>query len=226
MATSGLTAERTRIFEPGNAAALEVGDNPPFSTVIEAIVGETLVVATPLLRGEYVEMRRGQEVVLSVSRRGSPYLYPTEVLYTTWNEGKQLTVLRRPADNAGIAPRADIRVPVSIRGQFWWEDEETAHFGPSLEGALIDLSAGGFQSLTRAALPVGKSVIVRFPLTRELGHPLLRAEVLRQEERMSDLGVRTFRAHCRWIGLSESDHDTLIRFVFGRERELRQKGVF
>jgi c-di-GMP-binding flagellar brake protein YcgR len=218
--------DRSRVFEPGLAVTVEVGGpDEAYPTQIEEVRGEYLVVGTPMRQREYIDLPNGQKVVLAVMRRNNPYFYETQTVGTEWNEGQQMTLLRRPADNAGVALRQHVRVNVTISdGQFWWEGPD-GKFGPVTRGQLVDISAGGMQVVTKEGLPVGKKVLARFTLNRELGHLMVDALVLRDNERVSDVGVRSHRAHLQFVDLTDRDRDTLIKFVFSRERELRQKGV-
>ena len=221
-----VAAERSRVFEPGMAATIEVnGPEEAFPIRIEEVRVDYLIVGTPIQRREYVRLPVGQRLLLSVVRRSNPYFFETTVVGEEWGDGQHLTVLRRPADNAGVALRATVRVPVTISdGQFWWEGSRGT-FGPTTTGQLIDLSAGGMQVVTKTGLPVGGRVLCRFTLSRPLGHLMVDARVLRDYERTSDVGVTSHRAHLQFVDLTAKDRDRLIKFVFQRERELRQKGV-
>jgi c-di-GMP-binding flagellar brake protein YcgR len=52
------------------------------------------------------------------------------------------------------------------------------------------------------------------------------AVVLSDYARVSETGVKTHRSHCQFVDMPKRDRDRLLRFVFQRERELRQRGVF
>ena len=221
-----VVVERSRVFEPGLAATIEVnGPEEAYPTRIEEVRSDYLVVGTPMQRREYVKLPSGQKLLLSVIRRNNPYFFETTIVGEEWVEGQQHTLLRRPADNAGVALREHVRVPVTISdGQFWWEGPN-GKFGPTTSGQLIDVSAGGMQVVTKTGLPVGTRVLTRFTLSRQLGHLMLDARVLRDFERTSDVGVTSHRAQLQFLDLTDKDRDRLIKFVFQRERELRQKGV-
>jgi c-di-GMP-binding flagellar brake protein YcgR len=221
-----LPADRSRVFEPGLAVTIEIsGPEEAFPSRVEEVRGEYLVVGTPMHRREYVKLAVGQRLLLSVNRRSNPYFFETTVVGEEWADGQQQTLLRRPADNAGIALRATVRVPVTISdGQFWWEGPN-GKFGPTTSGQLVDLSAGGMQVVTKTGLPVGGRVLCRFTLSRQLGHVMVDARVLRDYQRTSDVGVTSHRAHLQFVDVTDKDRDRLIKFVFQRERELRLKGV-
>lgn len=216
--------ERSRLFEADQSVTLEIGDEA-LPTRIEEVRSGYLVVGTPMKQREYIDLPNGTKVLLAVSRRNNPYFFETNVVGTEWNEGQQMTVLRRPADNAGVALRQHVRVPVTIAdAQFWWEQGD-GKYGPVVKGQLVDLSAGGMQVTSKEGLPAGTKVLARFTLSREFGHLMVDAMVLRDLERVSDVGVRSHRSHCQFQELNDKDRDKLIKFVFQRERELRQKGV-
>jgi c-di-GMP-binding flagellar brake protein YcgR len=218
--------ERSKVFEAGLPVTLEIGGpDDSFPTRIEEVRAGYLVVGTPMKQREYLDLPNGQKVMLAVSRRNNPYFFESVVTGTEWIEGQQMTLLRRPADNAGVALRQHVRVPVTISdAQFWWE-QENGKFGPVSRGQLIDLSAGGMHVTSKEGLPQGKKVLARFTLSREFGHVMVDAMVLRDVERVSDVGVRSHRSQCQWVDLPEKEREKLIKFVFQRERELRQKGV-
>lgn len=214
------------VFEAGMAAEIEVnGLADKYSTKIEDVKGDYLVVATPMKAREYIKLDQGQKILLSVIRRNNPYFFDTTVVGSEWNEGQQLTQIRRPADNAGIQLRQHVRVAVVITdAQFWWE-QPNGKFGPTVTGQVLDVSAGGFLALTKEGLPEGTVVLARFTLSRQAGHLTTLAKVLRDYERTSDVGVKSHRSHCQFFEMAEKDRERLVKFVFQRERELRQKGV-
>jgi c-di-GMP-binding flagellar brake protein YcgR len=214
------------VFEAGMSAEIEVnGVSDKYSTRIEDVKGDYLVVGTPMKQREYIKLDQGQKVLLSVIRRNNPYFFETAVIGNEWNDGQQLTQLRRPPDNAGIQLRQHVRVPVVITdGQFWVEGE-TGKYGPTNSGSVLDISAGGILVMTKDGLPESSVVLSRFTLSRQAGHMTAIVRVLKNYERLSDVGVKSHRSHCQFVDLGDKDRDRLIKFVFQRERELRQKGV-
>jgi len=214
------------VFEAGMAAEIEVnGLADKYATRIEEVQGEYLLVATPMKAREYIKLDHGQKVLLSVVRRNNPYFFDTIVVGTEWNEGQQLTQVRRPAENAGVQLRRHVRVAVVITdAQFWWESDG-GKFGPTVAGQVLDISAGGFLALTKDGLPEGRQTLSRFTLSRQAGHLMSLAQVLKDYERVSDVGVKSHRSHCQFVEMAEKDRERLVKFVFQRERELRQKGV-
>src|SRR5438067_11763251 len=98
-----LPVDRSRVFVPGLAVTIEInGPEEAFPTRIEEVRADYLVVGTPMHRREYVKLPVGQRLLLSVNRRNNPYFFETTAIGEEWAEGQQLTLLRRPADNAGI----------------------------------------------------------------------------------------------------------------------------
>jgi c-di-GMP-binding flagellar brake protein YcgR len=213
------------LFETGMAAEIEVnGLANKYSTKIEEVRGDYLSLTTPMRAREYVKLDYGQKILLSVIRRNNPYFFDTMVVGSEWNEGQLLTQVRRPADTAGVQLRQHVRVAVVIAdAQFWWEGLD-GKFGPTLSGQVLDISAGGFLALTKDGMPEGL-ILARFTLSRQAGHLTSLANVLKDYERISDVGVKSHRSHCQFVDMAEKDRERLVKFVFQRERELRQKGV-
>jgi c-di-GMP-binding flagellar brake protein YcgR len=215
------------VFEAGMVAEIEVnGVADKYSTKIEEVKSDHLVVGTPMKAREYIKLDQGQKILLSVVRRNNPYFFDTTVVGSEWHEGQQLTQIRRPADGAGIQLRQHVRVSVVISdAQFWYEDAATEKFGPTITGQVLDISAGGFLTMTKDGLPEGGIVLARFTLSRQSGILTSLAKVLKDYERVSDVGVKSHRSHCQFHDTAEKDRERLVKFVFQRERELRQKGV-
>ena len=213
------------LFETGMAAEIEVnGLADKYSTKIEEVRGDYLSLTTPMRAREYVKLDYGQKILLSVIRRNNPYFFDTMVVGSEWNEGQLLTQVRRPAESAGVQLRQHVRVAVVIAdAQFWWEGLD-GKFGPTLFGQVLDISAGGFLALTKDGMPEGL-ILARFTLSRQAGHLTSLANVLKDYERISDVGVKSHRSHCQFVDMAEKDRERLVKFVFQRERELRQKGV-
>src|SRR5215210_3573337 len=157
-------------FEVGMVAEIEVnGLADKYATKIEQVRGDYLTVTTPMKAREYIKLDHGQRILLSVVRRNNPYFFDTFVVGSEWNEGQQLTQLRRPPENAGVQLRQHVRVAVVITdAQFWWETA-SGKFGPTMPGQVLDISAGGFLALTRDGLTEGL-ILARFTLSRQAGH--------------------------------------------------------
>jgi c-di-GMP-binding flagellar brake protein YcgR len=220
-----MALQRSVVFESGMAATIELnGLVDSYASRIEQVRGDVLVVDTPMRQREYVALGQGQRVLLQVTRRHNPYFYETVVVGTEWSDGQQQTLLRRPADNAGVQLRRHVRVTVSIADAQYWIEGEEGKFGPTVPGSVLDISAGGLLAMTKEGLPEGAVVLTKFTLSRQAGNLMASVKILRNYERVSDLGVKTFRSHCQFVDLPERERDRLIKFVFQRERELRAKG--
>jgi c-di-GMP-binding flagellar brake protein YcgR len=214
------------MFEQGMAAVIELnGGVDTFSTRIEDVKDGYLVIATPMKQREYVRLEQGQKIMLQVQRRNNPYFFDTAVIGTIFDEGRQFVQVRRPPDNAGVSLRQHVRVNVVISDAQFWVEGSNSKFGPTVTGTVMDISAGGLQTMTKDGLPEGGLALTRMTLSRQAGHLMANVKVLRDYERTSDVGVKSHRSHCQFVDLGDKERDRLIKFVFQRERELRQKGV-
>jgi c-di-GMP-binding flagellar brake protein YcgR len=220
-----MALQRSVVFEPGMAATLELnGEGDSYTSRIEQVRGDVLVLDTPMRQREYIALNQGQRVLLQVTRRHNPSFYDTVVVGMEWHEGEQHTLVRRPSDTAGVQLRRDVRVTVSISDAQYWVESADGKFGPTVPGSVLDISAGGLLAMTKEGLPEGATILTKFTLSRQAGSLMASVKILRNYERVSDLGVKTFRSHCQFVDLPERERDRLIKFVFQRERELRAKG--
>ena len=216
----------SRAFQPGMPATLEIaGQSENYSTAIEEVRDSSLLVQTPFKQREYVQLRVGTRVMLSVSRRNTPYFFETTVLGGERADGKEFTILKRPPDTAGIPLRQSVRVPVTINDAQFWVEGDDGKFGPTIRGQILDVSAGGLLCMSPEGLPEQRPVLVKFTMSKQAGALLVSLKVLHDYERVSDVGVKRHRSHCQFTDLADRERDRLIKFVFQREGELRRLGV-
>ena len=68
-----MAVQRSSMFEEGMAATIEVdGPEDSYSTRIEDIRGDYLLIATPMKQRQYIDLDPGKRVLLQVTRRNSP----------------------------------------------------------------------------------------------------------------------------------------------------------
>ncbi|MBI2939775.1 MAG: flagellar brake domain-containing protein [Chloroflexi bacterium] len=214
---------RSLFFEPGARATIELeGQQEPYSSRIEDVVDDTLVLAAPMRGGDVIRLEQGQKILLSVMRRMNPYFFETTVV-SNRAESTPLLVVKRPPDNTGVPKRQYIRVEVLIDPVQIWVEED-GKYGKTIRGMLLNISAGGCLLMARESIPEHANILLKFSLPLNFGQMMVNGETLRTWERVGD-GGRTYRTSVSFRDVPDKDRDRVIKFVFQRERELRQKGV-
>lgn len=187
-----------------------------FPTRIEDIdEGNSLVViAYPLYRGVLVPLR-GEKYYLWITTARGIYRYPVEIVGIR-EEKVTLLVLKVVGSGEHIQRRRFVRVEVNLP------------FTYRLKGRIIspkrgytkDLSAGGLRGVFEEPLVVGQKVLIRLDLDDGMGPMVLEGRVVRVDVRGDEI-----EQGIEFLNVGEKTVRRIMRFIFKKERELREKGL-
>lgn len=197
-----------------------------YSTYVEALSEEGLVVAVPMFGGTYVPLKPGDVVTVEYMEGQERMGFSTQVL--TRSEGRvPLLCLAYPAPGSVVRQqlREFVRLDISLPVQYavisrWSAEREEEQERVYLAGRTIDISGSGAQIVTAERYPIG----TRLELVLDLaGHEIyLEAEVVRHSEHPVS------KEHClgvRFTKVEEQDRERIIRFIFREMRARRRKGL-
>lgn len=91
------------------------------------------------------------------------------------------------------------------------------------DARVLDLSGGGMQLHTRHWVPVGSRMRLIFALDddpQEVDACVLAISVMRPGPRRS-----FYRVHCRFVDMPRAERERVVRFVFRKQIDFRQRGV-
>jgi c-di-GMP-binding flagellar brake protein YcgR len=222
-----MAVQRAGFFEVGITVVLEInGPEDTYTTQIESVRPDAFAVSWPQKKMELIPVELGQAVIVQITRRNNPYFFDTQVVSKGQGElGQVLMWLRRPPDTAGRQLRQFVRVSTVISDLQYWIEED-GKYGETHKGQILDISAGGCLIMSRTAIPVDATLLLKFTLERLQPQMMLNAKAIKCIERVNDVGVKTYRTGSQFLDPGPKDRDRLIKYVFQRERELKQKGVF
>lgn len=197
-----------------------------YSTYVEALSEDGLIVAVPMFGGTYVPLRPGDIVTVEYMEGQERMGFSTQVLSRS-EERVPLLALAYPAPGSVVRQqlRDFVRLDIGLFVQYavipsWSPEAEEDQERVYLTGRTIDISGSGAQIVTAERYPHG----TRLELILDLaGHEIyLEAEVVRQSEHP------VTKEHClgvRFTKVDEHDRERIVRFIFREMRARRRKGL-
>ncbi len=230
---SALSSINADILQPGQLIMLvpetgaRQGTAPAdgYSSRVEDLVGDAVVVSMPTLRRDLVDFPTGTPIWAYFQREGARYhfraavgghtLTPFPVLYLT--NVRELTKNQR---------RSHARIDVLLQPlQLLLRDEEQGDRSLGTRGALIvNMSGGGIGIVIREALSVGQILRVVVALPAGFGRMDVHAEVVRCNPVGSD-DLRKWRIGLAFRGLTPEQQDRIVGFVIHQQVRLRRRGL-
>jgi len=186
-----------------------------YTTYITEVGRETLSIAVPMYRRQYVYFPRGQRLKVWVPGPTALYTFTTRVVKHVSHPSLQL-VIEYPSEVVRCQRRRHVRIEVLIPATVELPDSPDE----CLEGHVVDFSAGGAKLIMKKTCE--PDTVIKLTL--------LQAPHLQTEARVLRVGpVEEKRGHWEWavkfIGLTEQERDELAKFIFAKQREMRRKGL-
>jgi c-di-GMP-binding flagellar brake protein YcgR len=192
---------------------------------VEEVSDNQLLLALPMKKSVPVLLYPDTVFYFRTVLAGTPWLFASRFL------DKRLTpvpvwLCSPPFDARKIQQRSFVRLDTALEVKVRLKaisavDAEANADAPTITATTKDISGGGLQIVTRDILPVGTQVQVEFDLA-EFKVLSASAEVVRAE-------FDNFRKICclglKFVDLSERERDKIIKYIFKRHVERRQKGV-
>ncbi len=186
-----------------------MGERISFKTKIEELAGKLNVKV--LASNISPRMVGADEFELFIRENSEDFMWVAENFgVKRSSEGFDLLELRLHNPVAKISSRrAHYRITHIVPGELLYLDHHNKSALSQID--LVDVSAGGVAFLSDDVLIVGQECKLRFPLEEEM--LLLNFKVVTKESMPADFKVH-FRYRCRWINLSPSIEESIVRHIF------------
>lgn len=192
-----------------------------FSSRVEEVNSDALLIAMPMSKGYPVQLRPGDTFYARTVVDGAVYFFATTLLERTMTplplwKASLPTQVERVQQRSFV--RVDATVPVKLEIPTIKADE------PSLvcEAVTKDVSGGGLKVVYQHRFPVGTRMRLMLHLP-EGGQVETEGEVVRVERPFDDRPIHWIAV--RFLDMHETVRSKIIKFVFKKQMEQRQKGV-
>jgi len=234
--------------EVGSKVWIEVkeeGEIHSYTSRVEDIRGDKLVLAAPMYKGTLVRINSGKVNVRFV-HKDALYVFESDVLEQRAMPIPAL-VVRVPTEVKREQRREYVRVPWLIMAKFLvlsddevniqyrdyqklWEEKLFDIF----DGVIKDISGGGIRFnvsvnwVKEYDIKVGRYLLVRFTLAYDLLGSHYEKEFIEKIKVVRDIPILSklnAEFGATFVDIPERDRDFIIKAVLQRQRELIKKGV-
>lgn len=199
---------------------LDQHPNEQFNSRIEDTSPQNLTIAMPIRKGYPIHLDRGARFYGKVFADGSVYHFQSSLLDKRIYP-LPIWIVSLPSDIKKLQQRAFVRVeamvPVSIQILTNVNEPSTL-----INAITKDISGGGLRVVSKKPLKLGNRVQMHIELP-ESGTIETSAEVVRVDKPDEDRSL--YWIGLRYLGLSEGLRSKIIKFVFKKQLEYRQKGL-
>lgn len=188
-----------------------------YKSNIENVDDNDIYISIPIKDGQYIPLRRGEQVEVI-------YYYNNDIykFYTVVRDRKvdqiPLILLAHPKEVFKIQRRKFVRVPIVCNIEYSkLENQSNAKL---LKAMMIDLSGGGMRIKLNEEISLGNKIVAYIPVSKE--QLILKGEVVRIEK---DEDRKRNLCGVNFLELDERNREKLIRFIFQIMREQMKKGI-
>lgn len=187
---------------------------------IEELTPQYMAVAMPMSKGHPIILNAGEIFHGKTTAGGAVYQF-TSVFKEKKLKPLPLWVVSLPYDIRKIQQRAFVRIAIAIPLELQIIDEQEEQQEPYYVSTK-DLSGGGLRIICQQPLPIGTKVLVKIQLP-EMGEVQTNGEVSRNEQPQADRQL--FWIGIKFLDIKEFSREKIIKFIFKKQLEQRQKGV-
>ncbi len=189
------------------------GEKQWFLSTIQDIKNGELFIEIPRQKENALILYPGEEVEVKFTAEGASYLFTTRCL------GKKtdripLFRLTPPENIQRIQQRQFVRFPVALP-VLYAPLPEKDHRSKYKKAVSVDLSGGGIRLAVKEQIPEGALLHLKFslPLKKGAREISTAGRVVRQYP-VEPEGSATFQVAIEFLGLSRTEQDSIVSFVF------------
>jgi c-di-GMP-binding flagellar brake protein YcgR len=210
-----------KVNQPVEIELPEVG-KVRYRSRVEGIFSNKITLAAPLQQGQIVDLSPGTKVKVSYADQLAVYSFISRVI--SLNRPSPPTVtLGEPYDFQRTQRRNFVRVEANLSIVFAQVDENYEPVGGTCSGTTVDLSGGGLMFICNVELKCGDILDTTVYISDKDSAKALGRVVRFVENRPK--AKQKYSVGLEFTVIEESERDKIIKFIFNRQRELRQKGL-
>ncbi|MBI2266990.1 MAG: PilZ domain-containing protein [Armatimonadetes bacterium] len=199
----------------------EEEDSRMFLVEVLAYDAKTITVTAPKSENQMLELPEESSVTINVEREEYTGTFETQVLFVDKEASPPTLQVAQPADvsweeTEKVAQRRrfvrlEIALPVDFRTQA----------GLARSAVTSDLSGSGLAMMLALSLPEGSGIALKLHLPQKtvtVGGRIIKVAPIQG-------APGKYRIAINFANITEADQDTIMRFIFEKQRELRRRGL-
>jgi c-di-GMP-binding flagellar brake protein YcgR len=189
---------------------------------VENITKNCIVLGAPLDKGTPIPLRAGTLVRVNYHDEKATYSFETEVSDRDMGVGPTISTAR-PLSIKRTQRRNFVRLDSNLSLVFNIISDELDEAGKPLKGLTLDISGGGTRFESNLSLPEGIVLEMNINLPR-IGTVSALGKVVRTTATKNSV-KKHYIIGVQFMIIEEKERDKIIRYIFDKQRELRQRGL-
>ena len=198
-------------------------ENPViYRTRVENITNSCIVLGAPMEQGRLVPLPPGTKIRVSYYDDKATYSFDSAVIDRNMGTLLQISI-DRPISIRRTQRRNFVRINTKLPVSYTIISDELPEAAYSQQGITLDVSGGGIRFQTSLFLPEGTVLELKIDV-QGLGQILALGKVVRT---ISSGGkdANSYLIGVQFMIIGEKERDKIIRHIFDKQRELRQRGL-
>lgn len=192
-----------------------------YSSRVEDVLSDAVVLAMPMSKGYPVMLQQGEFFYGRTVADGVVYMFTCTLLERKLSP-LPIWKASLPTNVERVQQRSFVRVDATVPVRMAIEPAKAGEATLLLEATTKDISGGGAKIIYKHRLPAGTQMKLTLQLP-EIGEVETEAQVVRTDKPQEDRPIHWVAL--RFINLHETVRSKIIKYVFKRQMELRQKGI-
>jgi len=198
------------------------GEGQRYSSRVENLTVDRIALASPLRKRIPVFVPTGNFVTVFFSDNMTVFSFRSRVVANV-PERLSMLILEAPDTLEKIQKREYVRVPINLNALFSFKNEEDEIKEVWLK--TRDLSGGGLMLVSNKAIAINKGAKVSLTFQLESENISTNAELMRIFMELDISGIERQILGVKFLNLSEKNRQTIIKFLFQRQIDLRKRGL-
>lgn len=187
---------------------------------IEDISTEKMVIAMPMSKGYPVNVSRGSQLFGKIITNGAVYRFKSVVIDKRMHP-LPVWIVSPPSDIKKVQQRAFVRIEIMLPLRLEFIDTEEQE-NDALNVITKDISGGGLRIVSKQPFKLNRRLKLHIELL-EMGMVDAIGEIVRIEHPQPENPV--YWVGIKFIHITEAHRSKIIKFIFKKQLEYRQKGL-
>lgn len=198
------------------------GNRKIYRSRVEGKDKDFIDLASPIKDGVVIPIREGEIVNISYIDSTATYSFDS-IIVSRYNKELPVIRVKKPTEVKRTQRRNFVRFDTKLKVSFNIVRNEIADYEQTYSGQTVDISGGGIMLATTATINKEDIVdlIINIP---NIGNISAMGKVVRVMEKNIQ-GHEILLLGIDFIVIEERDRDKIVRFIFEKQREMRQRGL-
>lgn len=193
-----------------------------YNSKIVSVSSTEVILLAPMEKGILVPLRIGDLITVSYNDDNAIYSFDAQVDRRQGGVDQTITV-QTPADIRRVQRRNFVRIDVTLPMVYYTVDDTAGQYSSGVQTKVIDISGGGLRF--ESDRPLDKDLVLDLVVELGGGERISAIGQVVRSLPIEKSGFNKYSIGIQFTIIEERDRDKIIKFIFQKQRELRQRGL-